>query len=90
MNSYESVWEDDETNRKIEVVVDYSLIGEVVQVHGITPKKVTFHEAETNSVIRAIGVWTKKGRDVVVRQMSAKGAVEQLQQEIAESQLATA
>jgi hypothetical protein len=83
MNSYQSVWEDDETNRKVELLVNYSQGDAGVTIDDITPTKVTFVDPTTKSVIRSIGIWTKTGRAMLVRQFQAAGRFESLEQEIA-------
>ena len=66
MTSYQSVWEDDETNRKVELLVNYTLEETGVTINDITPIKVTFQD-------RSIRVWTDKGRALLVRQFIAAG-----------------
>ena len=89
MNGYQSVWEDDETNRKVELLVDYSLQGEAITINQITPTRVTFIDPATKSDIRSIGIWTKTGRSMLVQKLRAAGRVDSLQQEIAQRHLAT-
>ena len=89
MNSYQSVWEDDETNRKVELLVDYSQDDARVTVNEITPIKVTFLDPATNAVVRSIGVWTKTGRAMLANQFRAAGRIENLEQEIASGGLAS-
>jgi hypothetical protein len=90
MNSYQSVWEDDETNRKVELLVDYSHDEAGVTINEITPIKVTFLCPTTKAAIRSIGVWTKTGRTVLANQFRATGRIESLEQEIASGGLANA
>ncbi len=89
MNSCQSVWEDDESNRKIELLVDYSQDESGVTINEITPTKVTFIDPATKADIRSIGVWTKAGRSMLVSQFRAAGRVEGLEQEIASGGLAS-
>jgi hypothetical protein len=90
MNSCQSVWEDDETNRKVEMLVDYSHSEAGVTIHEITPIKVTFHCPTTKSIVRSIGVWTKTGRAMLANQFRLAGRIESLEQEIASGGLANA
>jgi len=83
MNSLQSVWEDDETNRKVELLVNYSQDDAGVTIEDITPTKVTFRDPATKSDVRSIGIWTKTGRAILVRQFRAAGRVAALEQEIA-------
>ncbi len=82
MNSYQSVWEDDETNRKVELLVNYSQSDAGVTIDDITPTKVTFLDPATKAAIRSIGVWTKTGRSMLVKQFRAAGRFAALEQEI--------
>lgn len=89
MNSYQSVWEDDETNRKVELLVNYSHNESGVAINEITPTKVTFHCPTTKEVVRSIRVWTKAGRAMLANQFHATGQIESLEQEIANGGLAS-
>ena len=88
MNSYQSVWEDDETNRKVELLVNYSLNEAGVTINEITPIKVTFLDPATQAIVRSIGVWTKAGRTLLANRVRAAGHLESLEQEIASGGLA--
>ncbi|MEX0818696.1 MAG: hypothetical protein WD070_03855 [Pirellulaceae bacterium] len=90
MNSYQSVWEDDETNRKVELLVDYSHHEAGVTINEITPIKVTFLDPATKAAVRSIGVWTKTGRTMLANQFRDAGRLAHLQQEIASGGLANA
>lgn len=83
MDSYQSVWEDDETNRKVELLVNFSQNDAGVTIDDITPTKVTFLDPATKSDVRSIGIWTKTGRKILVRQFRAAGHMETLEREIA-------
>jgi len=86
MSSYESVWEDDETNRKVEFLVNYSFDGEQVTIADITPTKVTFVDPATKAEIRSIGVWTKGGKSLLSRQFRATEQAGELVNAIAASE----
>jgi len=90
MTSYQSVWEDDESNRKVELLVDYSKNDSGVSITEITPIKVTFVDPATKADVRSIGVWTKTGRAMLANQFRAAGQVASLEQEIANGGLARA
>ncbi len=90
MNSCQSVWEDDEANRKVELLVDYSQDESGVTINEITPTKVTFVDSATKAHVRSIGVWTKAGRSLLVKQFRAAGRVASLEQEIVSGGLANA
>ena len=90
MNSYQSVWEDDETNRKVELFVNYSHSEGGITINEITPTKVTFLHPATKTAVRSIGVWTKTGRALLASQLRAAGILEVLEQEILSGGLANA
>lgn len=90
MNSCQSVWEDDETNRKVELLVDYSQSEDGVTINEITPIKVTFVDPATKADVRSIGVWTKAGRTLLAAQFRAAGRIESLEQEISSGGLTSA
>jgi len=82
MDSYQCVWEDDETNRKVELLVNYSQDDAGVTIEDITPTKVTFLDPATKAEQRSIGIWTKTGRKILVRQFRSAGRVEALEQDL--------
>jgi hypothetical protein len=87
MKSFQANWEDEENNRRVELVVNHRLDATRVEISDVTPTRVTFLCPTTRSPLRSIGVWTNGGRRVLARQMAAAGRLESLPQEIATSQL---
>jgi len=83
MPSYSVVWEDEEANRKVDVLVNYSFESEQVTIDDITPVKVTFHNKHEGSTPRSIGVWTKGGKRMLSRQFQAANCMDNLSTEIA-------
>jgi hypothetical protein len=71
MDSFQATWEDDEANRRVDLVVNYSLGEAGVAINDITPTKVTFLDPATNNELRSIGVWTNTGRRILDRQFRA-------------------
>ena len=55
MNSYESMWEDDETSRRVELLVNYSQHDAGITINEITPIKVTFLCPTSKAARRTIG-----------------------------------
>ena len=82
MNSYESMWEDDETSRRVELLVNYSQHDAGITINEITPIKVTFLCPTSKAARRTIGVWTKTGRAMLAAQCRAAGHAESLEREI--------
>ena len=66
MHQFRIVWEDAAKARNVEVLVDYTLLGGLVQVSTIRPTKVTvFHPATKQA--REVPVWTATGRRLLRR-----------------------
>ena len=61
------VWEDEANARLVEVLVDYTLLGDLVQVSTIRPTKVTNYHPQTKKAKRVLPVWTAAGRRVLRR-----------------------
>ena len=66
MHQFRIVWEDAAKAREVEVLVDYTLLGGLVQVGAIRPLKVTVTHPKTKHV-RELPVWTATGRRLLRR-----------------------
>jgi hypothetical protein len=87
MKSFQATWEDEENNRRVELVVNHRLDAKRVDISDVTPTRVTFLCPTTKSPVRSIGVWTDGGRRVLARQIEQAGRLATIPQEIAESKL---
>jgi len=87
MKSFQATWEDDEASRQVELVVNYRLDQTQVEVHDVTPTRVTFLCSESGQPLRSIGVRTVGGRQLLARQVAAAGRLATMPQEIAEGRL---
>ncbi len=87
MKSFQATWEDEENNRRVELVVNQRLDATRVELTDVTPTRVTFLCPTTKSPLRSIGVWTDSGRRVLARQVEAAGRLASLPQEIAADKL---
>jgi len=87
MKTFQATWEDEENNRRVELVVNHRLDATRVDVNDVTPTRVTFLCPTSGSPLRSIGVWTDGGRRVLVRQIAAAGRLATLPQEIADGEL---
>jgi hypothetical protein len=67
MHHYRIVWEDEAKAREVEVLVDYTVLGGLVQVGAIRPTKVTLYNAQTKKPARELRVWTSTGRRLLRR-----------------------
>lgn len=66
MHQFRMVWEDAAKAREVEVLVDYMLLGGLVQVGAIRPVKVTVKHPRTKQT-RELPVWTATGRRLLRR-----------------------
>jgi hypothetical protein len=87
MKSCQATWEDEENNRRVELVVNYRLDNQRVEINDVTPTRVNFLCPTSGNTLRSIGVWTNGGRRVLARQLKAAGRIDTLPQEIAAGQL---
>jgi hypothetical protein len=84
MKTFQATWEDEETSRQVELVVNYQLDKSRVEINGVTPTRVTFLCPTTKKPLRSIGVWTNGGRRMLVNQAIAAGQLRPLAEEVAE------
>ncbi len=87
MKSCQATWEDEENNRRVELVVNYRLDNTRVDVSDVTPTRVTFLCPTSGAPLKSIGVWTNGGRRVLSRQIAASGRLDTLPKEIAAGEL---
>src|SRR4051795_5773844 len=87
MKSCQATWEDEDNNRRVELVVNYRLDAKRVEVEGVTPTRVNFLCPSSGQTLRSIGVWTNGGRRVLARALESSGRLSTLPQEIAEGKL---
>lgn len=62
MHSYRIFWEDQDRNREVEIFVDYTLHGGMVNVTEVRPTRVTLYDSATQQASRTLGVYTAAGR----------------------------
>ena len=87
MKSFQATWEDEENNRRVELVVNHRLDAQRVEISDVTPTRVTFLCPTSGSELRSIGIWTDGARRVLNRQIEMAGRLATISQEIAESKL---
>lgn len=89
MGTFTANWEDEENNRIVELLVDYSLTGGRLAGATVTPTAVTFCDQVTREPKRTISVWTKQGRRMLLRQYCDSCGMDHLESQL-ESTLAVA
>lgn len=88
MMSFTTNWEDEESNRILELAVECQVDGERVEVRDVTPRRVTFMDAATSEPVRSIGVHTRGGREHLIRVCHSRGAFDHIRGVALEGQLA--
>jgi hypothetical protein len=88
MLSFTTNWEDEESNRILELAVECHVSGEAVEVRKVTPKNVTFVDPSSNEPLRSIGVHTNGGRQLLTKICHSRGALDHIRAAALESQLA--
>lgn len=68
MNTVQTVWEDDDNNRKVEMTIEYVISNQTIEIQDVAPTRVTFVEPTSKDEIRSVGVWTRSGAEMLVRQ----------------------
>jgi hypothetical protein len=87
MKTFQATWEDEENNRRVELVVNHRLDLTPDASISVTPTRVTFLCPTSRKPLRSIGVWTDGGRRVLLRQLADGGRLTSLPQEIAAGEL---
>jgi hypothetical protein len=76
-------WEDEENNRIVTLAVDFTA-GEQVDLHRLTPTKVTFLCPESGVTLRSVGVHRTTGRRVLSRAFQGAGQLPELKARLME------
>ncbi len=84
MKTFQATWEDEETSRQVELVVNYQLDKTRVEINGVTPTRVTFLCPTSKKPLRSVGVWTNGGRRMLTMQAIAADQLKPLAEEVAE------
>ncbi len=71
-------WEDETCNRQVQFSVEYSIKNGALVIDSVTPSKVTFIDAQSNTALNSIGVHTEKGRKMLADQFAASGKLDEL------------
>lgn len=87
MGSFQASWEDQENNRRVDLVVDYQVAAGKIEIQSVTPQRVHFCASRAAEPFRSIGVWTETGRRLLADQAKAAGWCERVRQQIASSDI---
>jgi hypothetical protein len=72
VQSVSHTWEDAETNRQVTFDVTYSVHGDRVTLHRLSPTRVMFFD-QTGEAMRTIGIHTLGGHQLLAEQFKACG-----------------
>jgi hypothetical protein len=64
----QTVWEDEDHNRKIEMTIEYVISNQSIEIKDVAPTRVAFFNSDRNEEIRSVGVWTRAGAKTLVNQ----------------------
>ncbi len=78
MGTFQAAWEDEENNRRVDLVVAYQVAGGQVEIDQVTPHRVHFACPNTGDNLRTIGVHTETGKQLLLERALAAGAVERI------------
>jgi hypothetical protein len=78
-----AMWEDEDTNRKVSVEIDYEVDDLGISISAVTPQQVEFAEG------RKVGVWTDAGQEMLRRQFRESKQYDGVISRLEESLLAT-
>lgn len=70
-------WEDEENNRIISLAVDFTA-GDEVELHRLTPTKVTFLCPDSRTQLRSVGVHRNTGRRILAQAFLSAGKLPEL------------
>jgi hypothetical protein len=90
MGTIAANWEDAETNRIVELSVEYTTTADRAEIERVTPTSVVFLDPATKHPRRKIGVWTRKGAEHLAKRIRQRGGIERVREQIAESVFADA
>lgn len=85
MGTFQAAWEDEENNRRVDLVVAYQVAKGQVEIDNVTPHRVHFACPETGNTLRTIGVHTETGKQLLLERALAAGAVDRIRHHLSET-----
>jgi len=83
MGTFQAAWEDEENNRRVDLVVGYQVTKGQVEIEQVTPSRVHFFD-RTAGTTRSVGVHTETGRQLLLERALAAGAVDRIRHHLGE------
>ena len=85
MGTFQAAWEDEENNRRVDLVVAYQVEKGQVEINQVTPQRVHFSCPETGKNLRSIGIHTETGKQLLLERALTAGAVERIRHRLSET-----
>lgn len=87
MGTIQAAWEDEENNRRIDLVVDYQIAAGQVELQNVTPHTVHFSCPKSGETTRSMGVHTETGKQLLLERALAAGFAESVRHQINEGEV---
>lgn len=84
MGTFQAAWEDEENNRRVDLVVDYQVATGQVEIKTVTPSRVHFVDPATGETTRSVGVHTETGKQLLLDRAMAAGAIDRVRHHLSE------
>jgi hypothetical protein len=85
MGTFQAAWEDEDNNRRVDLVITYQVAEGQVEIDRVTPHRVHFSCPETGSALRTIRVHTETGKQLLLERALAAGAVDRIRHHLSET-----
>lgn len=85
MGTVHAAWEDEENNRRIDLVVGYQVSTGQVEIDNVTPHRVHFACPESGKTLRSVGVHTETGKQLLLERALAAGAIDRIRHHLSET-----
>ncbi|WP_442485372.1 hypothetical protein [Aeoliella sp. SH292] len=84
MGTFHAAWEDEDNNRRVDLVVAYQVSKGQVEIDAVTPHRVHFACPESGATLRSIGVHTETGKQLLLERALAAGAIDRIRHHLSE------
>lgn len=85
MGTFQAAWEDEENNRRVDLVIGYQVSKGQVEIEHVTPSRVHFTDQNAGGATRSVGVHTETGRQLLLERALAAGAVDRIRHHLSET-----
>ncbi|QDU55416.1 hypothetical protein [Aeoliella mucimassa] len=85
MGMFKAAWEDEENNRRVDLVVAYQVADGQVEIDNVTPHRVHFRDPESGETTRSIRVHTESGKQLLLDRALSAGAVDRIRHQLSDA-----